>query len=405
MSTVVMLADGRINYLNKALELFNTSMVVPVYFCYFTSATMVTSFILYRGLKAPATDLITMVLAFLVTCFGITLLQMSKVDPKALTGLDRRSTMLLQASKRPTEADEKGDVSAMEEPGMDALRGGFGAVGSIIRARSVSRRMSMGRMNEGGFGSAQHNTDGLAHFPRYTLRDNPMPDDHQENIAMSPQTPQTPGRQSTLKFDTSDMVHQYAYTEGGARGTGHSDAFHSMRKASTMCPLTGSFSGPPLAAVHEGVATPTREKSSPYADPYLSPLSPDHKHHQAERKTSFSQLFKGIATGHSEDDEERRPSAPRDYPRRADSMTERDERTALVTEQTALVSEPEELRSDPGSEVDLSSMPRRIGTVPSPAPSPTPQGPRRPMGPRASNAGSLSVDTTMGARPTGPTGQ
>ncbi|TXT15810.1 hypothetical protein VHUM_00313 [Vanrija humicola] len=167
--TVTLLVE--INYLNKALELFNTSMVVPVYFCYFTSATMVTSFILYKGLKAPATTLVTMVLGFLVTCFGITLLQMSKVDPKQLQHLDRRSTLLMAAARHGTEDQEKGRVTAMEEPGMDALRSGFGAVGSVIRARSISRRMSTASSATGGYpfgqGSGHLNTHGLGSLQRY----------------------------------------------------------------------------------------------------------------------------------------------------------------------------------------------------------------------------------------------
>lgn len=121
-----------------------------MYFCYFSTATLITSFILYQGLKASAITLITMVLGFLTTCLGITLLQMSKVDPNSLAKLDRKSTMLLQASKHQTEEAEKGRVTAMEDPGMDALRGGFGAVGSIIRARSVSRRMSNASSLHGG---------------------------------------------------------------------------------------------------------------------------------------------------------------------------------------------------------------------------------------------------------------
>ncbi|BEI84542.1 hypothetical protein CcaverHIS002_0411460 [Cutaneotrichosporon cavernicola] len=365
-----------INYLNKALELFNTSMVVPVYFCYFTSATMVTSFILYKGLKAPALDLVTMVLAFLVTCFGITLLQMSKVDPKQLSGLDRRTTMLLAASKHGTEAEEKGDVRAMEEPGMDALRGGFGAVGSIIRARSVSRRMS--NASAGGFGAPRHNTAGLAHLPRYQLSDNPMPD---EEIAMSPQTT---GRTSTLKFGAEDTVHQYAYTEGGQRGTGHSDAFHSTRQSSG---ITASSSGSAfsLPIVQEGVVS-TTEKRDPYVDPYaegyLSPI-----HHQAERKTSFSQLLKGM-TGTSPTDDQVRGGphrGVRDYPHiRGDEATEREERAALVAE-------PEEIYSGHESDGDGD-----IGAPQRPTP---PAGPRRPMGPRKS-VPSLSIDTggPMGPR-------
>jgi hypothetical protein len=145
-------------------------MVVPVYFVIFTSCTLVTSFILYQGLKASAITLVTMVMSFFVICLGITLLQMSKVNPKELTKLDRRSTIFLEATRQPTEEMEKGNVSAMEDPGMDALRGGFGAVGSIIRARSISRKLSMsstygqvGSMHSDGYLS----THGLGHLQRY----------------------------------------------------------------------------------------------------------------------------------------------------------------------------------------------------------------------------------------------
>lgn len=44
---------------------------------------------------------------------GITLLQMSKVDPTTLK-LDRRSTILLQATRRPTELQEK-SITGYEE--------------------------------------------------------------------------------------------------------------------------------------------------------------------------------------------------------------------------------------------------------------------------------------------------
>ena len=49
-----------------------------------TFCTLVTSVILYQGLKASVTTIVTVVLAFLVICTGITILQMSKVDPRKL---------------------------------------------------------------------------------------------------------------------------------------------------------------------------------------------------------------------------------------------------------------------------------------------------------------------------------
>ena len=65
----------------------------------FTFCTLLTSVILYQGLKASATQIITVVLGFFVICTGIFILQMSKVDPRELTRVDRRTTLLLQAAR------------------------------------------------------------------------------------------------------------------------------------------------------------------------------------------------------------------------------------------------------------------------------------------------------------------
>ena len=166
-------------------------MVVPVYFVTFTSATLITSFILYQGLKASAVTLVTMVFGFLVICLGITLLQMSKVDPKQLTKLDRKATIFLEAAHHPTEETEKGNISSMEEPGIDALRGGFGSVGSIIRARTLSRRMSAASSQYGrGFSGNQNlSTHGMGNLQRFQLSDNPMPDDAMDQVSLHAKSP------------------------------------------------------------------------------------------------------------------------------------------------------------------------------------------------------------------------
>ncbi|KAF9428361.1 hypothetical protein BGZ94_002663 [Podila epigama] len=67
-----------INYLNKALNLFNTAMVTPTYYVTFTSATIITSAILYQGFAASVIAIITVCLGFLVICGGVLLLQTSK---------------------------------------------------------------------------------------------------------------------------------------------------------------------------------------------------------------------------------------------------------------------------------------------------------------------------------------
>ncbi|KAL7285073.1 hypothetical protein ACG7TL_000165 [Trametes sanguinea] len=89
-----------IYYLNVALAMFNTAMVTPTYYVTFTFCTLVTSVILYQGLKASASQIITIVLAFAVICTGIVILQMTKVDPRTLANVDERTTLLLEAARQ-----------------------------------------------------------------------------------------------------------------------------------------------------------------------------------------------------------------------------------------------------------------------------------------------------------------
>jgi hypothetical protein len=211
-------------YLNKALALFNTALVTPTYFVIFTSCTLISSIILFQGLHAPVTQIITMVMGFLVICMGITLLQMSKVDPSTFNSskLDRRSTMLLQASRRGTELQEK-SIAGFEDPGIDALRGGFGTIGSIIRARSVHRMSTTNTLpGSPAFrnrppGSAGPGPDGFSSdMPRHQLWDAPVPgvmgsDENAERISM--QTTNMPAittaRSPTIKFNAQDTAHFY----------------------------------------------------------------------------------------------------------------------------------------------------------------------------------------------------
>ena len=60
---------------------------------------MVTTIVLFQGLSATVQQIITLVMGFLVICVGITVLQLSKIDPTQIKTLDRRSTLLLQAAK------------------------------------------------------------------------------------------------------------------------------------------------------------------------------------------------------------------------------------------------------------------------------------------------------------------
>ncbi|KAJ7803746.1 magnesium transporter NIPA-domain-containing protein [Mycena olivaceomarginata] len=217
-------------YLNVALALFNTAMVTPTYYVIFTFFSILTTIVLFKGLSAPVSSIITLIMGFLVICVGITILQMSKVDPKELSKLDRRSTILLQAARSQTETMEEKSILGAEDPGMDTLRGSFGTVGSIIRARSA-RRMSQASMagrppgagapfDRGGRQNSTNPRLGAANLQRHQLYDAPMPLDPETRSARSDSIaagPVSPGiaKRTTIKFDAQDMVHQYHPTGPG----------------------------------------------------------------------------------------------------------------------------------------------------------------------------------------------
>jgi hypothetical protein len=152
---------------------------------------------------------------------------MSKVDPTHFETLDRRSTVLLQATQKQTEAVEEKSLSGVEEPGIDALRGTFGTVGSIIRARSA-RHISQSSHSTGQssrFGSPSSRFDvergdfksspfatNLGHYggmKRHQLFDPPVPHlDVPESDAISLSS-QPSARKTAIKFGEQDVVHSY----------------------------------------------------------------------------------------------------------------------------------------------------------------------------------------------------
>jgi magnesium transporter len=158
---------------------------------------------------------------------------MSKIDPEQLNKLDRRSTLLLKASRNDTEMAEK-SIAGIEDPGMDALRGSFGAVGSMIRARSV--RMSLSQRSDGTIrsrhgepmpGSGPLNHAASKSYQRHQLYDPPVPrmtrDESTMDAISLKSTPTGPPRTPTIKFDSKDVAHYYP--QPGSTG----DARHEFK--------------------------------------------------------------------------------------------------------------------------------------------------------------------------------
>ncbi|CED83588.1 Uncharacterized conserved protein [Phaffia rhodozyma] len=69
----------QMNYFNKALDLFSTNVVNPIYYVFFSSATFIASIILFQGLGTTgAADSVSLLCGFLVIFMGVYLLNLSR---------------------------------------------------------------------------------------------------------------------------------------------------------------------------------------------------------------------------------------------------------------------------------------------------------------------------------------
>jgi magnesium transporter len=72
----------QMNYFNKALSQFSTSIVNPLYYVTFTTATLCASFILFEGFNTvDAVNTLSLLCGFLVIFAGVYLLNLARGDP------------------------------------------------------------------------------------------------------------------------------------------------------------------------------------------------------------------------------------------------------------------------------------------------------------------------------------
>ncbi|KAG0298102.1 hypothetical protein BGZ96_002594 [Linnemannia gamsii] len=135
MIFVVCTLITEINYLNKALNLFNTAKVTPVYYVIFTSATLVASVILFQGFSASASSIMTVVMGFFVICAGVVLLQTSKRSDAVAAALKKSKSSLSLQDEESLIEDEKEDAM---EPGPLGLRAvPFDTIRQMVRASTM----------------------------------------------------------------------------------------------------------------------------------------------------------------------------------------------------------------------------------------------------------------------------
>ncbi|KAI8332237.1 magnesium transporter [Chlamydoabsidia padenii] len=85
----------QMNYFNKALDTFSTNIVNPIYFVFFTTATIVASAIMYRGWHtSDAVNTVTLICGFLIIFSGVYLLNsMGKINHTTKFDADEEKKM------------------------------------------------------------------------------------------------------------------------------------------------------------------------------------------------------------------------------------------------------------------------------------------------------------------------
>ncbi|KAI9831022.1 MAG: hypothetical protein M1819_005260 [Sarea resinae] len=138
----------QMNYFNKALSQFPTSLVNPLYYVTFTTATLCASFILFKGFNtADAVNTISLLCGFLVIFTGVYLLNLSRGDPDGrkllngsvedavptdpIAGLQTRRSMQARRSMEPhSRSSSLNFISRGDREGLmrayDEENGGFG---------------------------------------------------------------------------------------------------------------------------------------------------------------------------------------------------------------------------------------------------------------------------------------
>ncbi|XP_034635460.1 magnesium transporter NIPA4 [Trachemys scripta elegans] len=116
--TLVGSVTTQINYLNKALDIFNTSLVFPIYYVLFTTIVITTSIILFKEWVAMSVvDIIGTVCGFLTIILGVFLLHAFKDMDINLGNLPH---VLQNSDQAPAVKDDKNILIEVDNSGMIA---------------------------------------------------------------------------------------------------------------------------------------------------------------------------------------------------------------------------------------------------------------------------------------------
>lgn len=176
---VVMCILTQMNYFNKALDQFDTSIVNPLYYVTFTTATLCASFILFKGFNTTEpVNTISLICGFIIIFLGVYMLNISRSDDKSgglkavegmpmentvagfqtrrsmqmrrsISSSHRRSESLRLMSGNNSDYEDSFGLSRMDEEGT------YGGAGGSSAGR-VGRTYEFNSSNHGHRGSSAH---------------------------------------------------------------------------------------------------------------------------------------------------------------------------------------------------------------------------------------------------------
>nr|XP_045604295.1 magnesium transporter NIPA2-like isoform X2 [Procambarus clarkii] len=121
---LIICVSTQMNYLNKALDIFNTSLVTPIYYVFFTACVILSSAMLFKEWKGlPTKDVIGVLAGFLTVVIGIFILHAFKDMDVSWTGMSSMLTAQGAGESRRGSSDHTesaNDISQLadEEEGL-----------------------------------------------------------------------------------------------------------------------------------------------------------------------------------------------------------------------------------------------------------------------------------------------
>jgi len=164
-ASVAVCVAAQLNYLNKALDTFNTAMVSSIYYVLFTVCTITASTIMYKDWKNQTVSSIwNQALGFVIIVFGVYALNVTKEsEPGCRSGL-RTIFGIGDGWRRPQhELGERSRLLASEETvDSDVRHNGCGDVGSCNRD-DLERCFAGGLAERRGCGDNRRRTQQIQH--------------------------------------------------------------------------------------------------------------------------------------------------------------------------------------------------------------------------------------------------